>query len=78
VVQYWFFWYFNDWNDKHEGDWEGVQVLFDATTAVEAKAPKARRRAKESMADLYMFNEGDVVVGCAVVHCLPKQHRFGC
>lgn len=36
VVQYWFFWYFNDWNDKHEGDWEGIQVLFPAATAEEA------------------------------------------
>ena len=36
VVQYWFWWVFNDWNDKHEGDWEMVQVVFDATTADQA------------------------------------------
>ncbi len=36
VVQYWFYWYFNDWNDKHEGDWEGIQVLFPAASAAEA------------------------------------------
>lgn len=30
ALQYWFFWYFNDWNDKHEADWEGIQLLFDA------------------------------------------------
>ncbi len=36
VVQYWFWWIFNDWNDKHEGDWEMVQVVFDATTADQA------------------------------------------
>ena len=30
AVQYWFWWIFNDWNDKHEGDWEMVQLLFDA------------------------------------------------
>jgi hypothetical protein len=29
VVQYWFFWYFNQFNDLHEGDWEGMQVAFD-------------------------------------------------
>ena len=27
VLQYWFFWVFNDWNDKHEGDWEMIQLL---------------------------------------------------
>jgi hypothetical protein len=28
VVQYWFFWYFNQFNDLHEGDWEGMQLTF--------------------------------------------------
>jgi hypothetical protein len=28
AVQYWFFWYFNQFNDLHEGDWEGMQVTF--------------------------------------------------
>ncbi len=30
VVQYWLWWYFNDWNNLHEGDWEAVQIVFDA------------------------------------------------
>jgi hypothetical protein len=38
VIEYWFFWYFNDWNNKHEGDWEGVQVVFDVPTIAEALA----------------------------------------
>lgn len=38
VVQYWFYWYFNQWNNDHEGDWEGIQLLFDADTAAEALA----------------------------------------
>jgi hypothetical protein len=33
VVQYWFFYYFNQFNDVHEGDWEGMQIAFDANTA---------------------------------------------
>ena len=33
VVQYWFFWYFNQFNDLHEGDWEGMQIAFEANTA---------------------------------------------
>jgi hypothetical protein len=38
TLQYWFWWVFNDWNDRHEGDWEMVQVQFDADTAQEALA----------------------------------------
>jgi hypothetical protein len=36
VVQYWFFYYFNQFNDVHEGDWEGMQIAFDAATPREA------------------------------------------
>ena len=38
VVQYWFFWYFNQFNDLHEGDWEGMQIAFEANNAREALA----------------------------------------
>ena len=34
VVQYWFFYYFNQFNDIHEGDWEGMQIAFDADSGV--------------------------------------------
>lgn len=36
ALQYWFFWYFNQFNDLHEGDWEGMQLTFAAETAAEA------------------------------------------
>ena len=36
ALQYWFYWYFNDWNNKHESDWEGIQLLFDVGTVEEA------------------------------------------
>lgn len=35
AVQYWFFWYFNQFNDLHEGDWEGMQITFP-----EASSPR--------------------------------------
>jgi hypothetical protein len=38
VMQYWFFWYFNQFNDLHEGDWEGMQISFKAETPAEALA----------------------------------------
>lgn len=41
ALQYWFFWYFNQFNDLHEGDWEGMQITFEnATTARQALAEK--------------------------------------
>ncbi|MEZ5264337.1 MAG: Vps62-related protein [Acidimicrobiales bacterium] len=38
VLQYWFYWYYNDWNNKHESDWEGIALLFDVPTAEAALA----------------------------------------
>ncbi|MFL5947371.1 MAG: hypothetical protein ACJ743_02830 [Gaiellaceae bacterium] len=35
-LQYWFFYVFNDWNNLHEGDWEMVQLVFDAPSATAA------------------------------------------
>jgi hypothetical protein len=32
ALQYWFFYAFNDYNNKHEGDWEMIQLNFDAAT----------------------------------------------
>ncbi len=36
ALQYWFYYYFNDFNDKHESDWEMMQLHFDADTVEEA------------------------------------------
>ena len=38
ALQYWFYYPFNDWNNKHETDWEFVQVVFgaDASDALDA------------------------------------------
>ena len=33
ALQYWFFYAFNDFNNLHEGDWEMIQLNFDATDA---------------------------------------------
>ena len=30
VVQYWYYWVYNLFNDVHESDWEGIQLNFDA------------------------------------------------
>ena len=36
ALQYWLYYPFNDWNNKHESDWEMVQLMFDASTVSEA------------------------------------------
>jgi hypothetical protein len=36
AVEYWFYYTFNDFTDKHESDWEMAQVDFDAPNAAKA------------------------------------------
>ena len=36
ALQYWFFYPFNDFNNTHEGDWEMIQLVFEAEDAREA------------------------------------------
>lgn len=38
ALQYWFYYPFNEWNNKHESDWEMIQLNFDAATAEAALA----------------------------------------
>ena len=38
ALQYWLFYAFNDFNNLHEGDWEMIQLVFDARDAREAIA----------------------------------------
>ncbi len=40
ALQYWFFYVFNDWNNLHEGDWEMIQLDFDASDAAQALTTK--------------------------------------
>ena len=35
-LQYWLFYPFNDWNNTHEGDWEMIQLVFNARDAAAA------------------------------------------
>ncbi len=44
ALQYWFFWYFNQFNDVHEGDWEMVQLAWDGTSSVDAALARAPDR----------------------------------
>ena len=35
-LQYWLYYVFNDWNNLHEGDWEMIQLVFDASSPAQA------------------------------------------
>ncbi len=35
VIQYWYYWIYNLFNDVHESDWEGIQLSFDANSVEE-------------------------------------------
>jgi hypothetical protein len=35
-LQYWFYRYYNDWNNTHESDWEGITLRFDASSVADA------------------------------------------
>ena len=51
ALQYWIFYPFNDFNNLHEGDWEMVQLVFDAGDAQEALS-------REPVAVGYSSHEG--------------------
>ncbi len=36
ALQYWFYYVFNRFNNLHESDWEGIQILFSANSVEEA------------------------------------------
>jgi hypothetical protein len=40
ALQYWFFYVFNNFNDKREGDWEMIQLDFEAATPAQALGTK--------------------------------------
>ena len=72
ALQYWFYYPFNDWNNKHESDWEMIQLVFDAPTAeaalgqtpalvgtrsTRAERPMGRRQAR-SVTDIHRLLRG--------------------
>jgi hypothetical protein len=44
ALQYWLFYVFNDFNDKHEGDWELIQLNFDAARPGRTRSCNGRSR----------------------------------
>jgi hypothetical protein len=59
AVQYWFFWPYNDWNNRHEGDWEMMQINFDVATVQEAlqTSPKSVILAQHEGGEIQPWNK---------------------
>ena len=62
ALQYWFFYVYNDWNDRHEGDWEMIQLSFDVADpgAALLTAPRVVAYAQHEGAELADWG-GDTV-----------------
>ncbi|MEX2152058.1 MAG: hypothetical protein WD825_01895 [Gemmatimonadaceae bacterium] len=65
VVQFWFFYPFNDGANAHEGDWEGVNVV--ATTRERAAKARTADQAMLSAADIQSVLSPDYPVDSLVV-----------
>ena len=67
ILQYWLFYYFNNWNNNHEADWELVQLTWDASSVERAlqKEPKTISLSQHSTGekarwtDAKLHREGD-------------------
>jgi hypothetical protein len=66
ALQYWFFWYFNQFNDLHEGDWEGMQLTFEADTTAAAL--------REEPSEIILFQHAG---GERASWTDPKVHKEG-
>src|SRR3954469_8265423 len=60
ALQYWFYYPFNDWNNKHESDWEMIQLMFDASSASDAldRAPREVGYSQHSGAERADWGDG--------------------
>jgi hypothetical protein len=83
ALQYWFFYPFNDFNNTHEGDWEMVQLVFDAPDAASALAAEPVEVGYSSHEGAERAEWGDeklvLVDGRAVVYPAAGSHanKFG-
>ncbi|MGH2586086.1 MAG: hypothetical protein ACRDJE_14330 [Dehalococcoidia bacterium] len=78
ALQYWFYYYFNDWNNQHESDWEMIQLLFDADTVSQAleQEPLRVSYAQHSGGETRNWNSPDLTRegNHPVVHASAGSH----
>jgi len=82
VLQYWLFYYLNDWRNIHEGDWELVQLHFPGQTIKELLASGqppvfaaySQHQAGQRMSWNDMRNQGLVSGTHPIVHVARGSH----
>jgi len=82
VLQYWLFYYLNDWRNVHEGDWELVQLHFPGQTVKELLengeppvfAAYSQHQAGQRMSWNDMKNKGLVSGTHPIVHVARGSH----
>ena len=82
LVQYWIFYYFNDWRNLHEGDWELVELCFPGYTVKEILengeepvfAAYSQHQAGQKMSWDERVNNGLVVETHPIVYVAQGSH----
>ncbi len=64
AAQYWFFYIYNDWKNRHEGDWEMIQIEFSASTAEEAltMSPDVAAYSQHTGARVLPWNDPEMMI----------------
>ena len=75
ALQYWFFWYFNQFNDVHEGDWEMIQIAWDGTSSVDDGARPGTGSHRAGTARRWRAREPGARPSCSATATTPRSTR---
>ena len=70
AIQYWFFYYYNDWANEHEGDWESVLVL------LRGEDPIAVASSTHEAGEVRHWMHVEQQDGHPVLHVAAGSHAF--
>ena len=75
ALQYWFFYVFNDWNNKHESDWEMIQLVFHAADAAAALQtdPYEVAFSQHEGGERAAWDDDKLAEGRDAPDCLPRR-----
>ena len=76
VAQYWLYYVYNDWNDRHESDWEMVQLVFDTASVADAleRGPVLYAYAQHEGSEYAEPDEVRLVDGAPVIYPGQGSH----
>jgi len=76
LAQYWLYYVYNDWNDRHESDWEMVQLEFDTASVADAleRGPVLYAYAQHEGSEYAEPDEVRLVDGAPVIYPGQGSH----